>query len=117
MNTYLVIFLTLFAALIASLAQLVFKKALKPSISFKEIVKLVADKYVLVGGVGYIAGLAIYLYALYNAPLSIVYPIFASTFIFIVIFSRLVLKERISGLRYLGIGIVFIGIIIISLTI
>ena len=117
MNTYLIIFLTLFASIIASLSQLLFKRALKPNISIKEIIKLIRNRHVLAGGAGYIAGLAIYLYALYNAPLSIVYPIFASTFIFIAVFSRLVLKESISSLRYLGVGIVFIGIAIISLTV
>ncbi|MGC8669822.1 MAG: EamA family transporter [Candidatus Micrarchaeia archaeon] len=116
MNVFLIVLLTLFAALIASLAQLAFKKALKPDISFIEIIKLIKNKYVITGGAGYVLSLAIYLYALYNAPLSIVYPIFASTFIFIVILSRLVLNEKISNLRYLGIGIIFIGIVIISMT-
>ncbi|MGC8647608.1 MAG: EamA family transporter [Candidatus Micrarchaeia archaeon] len=117
MHIYIVIFLTLFASLIVSLSQLVFKKALAPNLSVKGIIKLVANKHILAGGAGYLAGLVVYLYALYNAPLSIVYPVFASTFIFIVIFSRLILKEHISKLRYVGVGIVFLGVIIISLTV
>jgi len=117
MNTYMVIFLTLFASMIASLSQVMFKKAITPNISLRGIIRLVTNKMVLIGGIGYIASLVIYLYALYNAPLSIVYPVFASVFIFIVVFSKLMLKEQINNLRYMGIAVIFIGIVIISVTI
>ncbi len=117
MDTYSIIFLTLFAAIIASLSQIVFKKALPKNASVSQIIRLVYNKYIILGGIGYIGSLAIYLYALANAPLSIVYPIFASTFIFIVLFSKFFLGEDIGISRYIGIAVIFVGIIIISLTI
>jgi uncharacterized membrane protein len=117
MDTYSIIFLTLFAAIIASLSQIAFKKALPKNANIMQIIKQVLNKSIIVGGMGYIGSLVIYLYALANAPLSIVYPIFASTFIFIVIFSKFFLNEDMDIHRYIGIALIFIGIIIISITI
>lgn len=117
MNIYLVIFLTLFAALITSLAQLLYKKALGNRLEKKrEVLKLVKNKRIITGIAMVFAALVIYLYALSAAPLSIVYPTFASTFIFITLISHFWLKEKIPSIRMLGILIIFIGIVIVAST-
>ncbi len=117
MNIYLVIFLTLFAALITSLAQLLFKKALGSRLEKKgEVLKLIRNRRILTGlGMVFVA-LAIYLYALSSAPLSIVYPTFASTFIFITLISHFWLKEKIPAIRILGVLVIFIGIVVVAST-
>ncbi len=114
----MIIFITLIAAIIVSLSQILFKKGMtdkkvKPSNLLKIIIK---SKIILIGIAGYLTSLSVYLFALNNAPLSIVYPIFASSFIFVVFFSVLFLKEKISKYRFIGILLIFIGIVTVALS-
>ncbi len=115
MNIYLVIFITLIAALIASFSQFLFKKNLVKQLKgVKEIIGTLKNKYIVIGVAGYFLSLAVYLFALSNAPLSIVYPTFASTFIFITVISSVFLKEKLGARRIGGIALVFLGILIIA---
>ncbi len=118
-SIYLVIFITLVAALIASFSQILFKKNLQSgAYSIRGIVRLMlTNKKILAGLAGYILSLVIYLFALSHAPLSVVYPLFASTFIFIALLSSVILKEHLSAVRLVGIGAVFVGVVVIALTI
>lgn len=117
MNIYLVIFLTLFAALISSLAQLIFKKALGSKLERKrDTLKLIRNRRIVVGVVIYFIALVVYLYALSEAPLSIVYPTFASTFIFIALISHFWLREKLPAMRIAGVLMIFLGIVIVAST-
>jgi drug/metabolite transporter (DMT)-like permease len=113
----LVIFITLVAALIASVSQLLYKNGIRRElVSVHDFLALATNRAVLLGGLGYVLSLVVYLYALQAAPLSVVYPIFASSFIFVSLISALVLKERIGKLRIAGVALVFIGISIIAVS-
>jgi drug/metabolite transporter (DMT)-like permease len=117
MIIYVVIFITLIAALIASFAQILFKNSMVSTLSgIRSILRLFLKKKVILGFTGYIISLAIYLYALKAAPLSVVYPTFASSFIFITLLSAIFLKERINKTRLAGVVLVFIGIVIIGIS-
>lgn len=117
MNIYLVIFITLLAALVASLSQTIYKKSLGKRLEgLKDIIRMFFKRNILIGVAGYLLSLAIYLVALSKAPLSIVYPTFASTFIFVTILSHVVLKEKLGAMRIAGMIVVFFGITIIALT-
>lgn len=117
MIIYVVIFITLIAALIASFAQILFKNSMVSTLSgIRSILRLFLKKKVILGFMGYIISLVIYLYALKAAPLSVVYPTFASSFIFITLLSAIFLKERINKTRLAGIVLVFIGIVIIGIS-
>ncbi|MDE1868497.1 MAG: EamA family transporter [Candidatus Micrarchaeota archaeon] len=117
MNIYPIIFITLIAALIASLSQLMYKRGLSKRIhGARELLKVFKNRWIIGGIAGYLVALAVYLYALNQAALSIVYPTFASTFIFIALLSAIVLKERVSRLRALGIVVIFAGIVIVAMT-
>jgi multidrug transporter EmrE-like cation transporter len=118
-SIYLVIFITLVAALIASFAQVLFKKTLgRQSMSIRGIVRaMFTSRNIVIGLAAYMGSLALYLFALDNAPLSVVYPLFASTFIFIAVFSKLLLKETFSIARIAGTALVFVGIVVIAFTI
>ena len=112
----MVIFITLVAAVIASLSQILFKKALgKASVKgIMDIFRALKTKLIIIGGAGYILSLMVYLSALANAPLSVIYPIFASSFIFTVLFSAKFLGERVSSTRIIGLALVFAGVVIIA---
>jgi len=107
-----VIPITLLSAAIAAFAQYQYKKG-----AAKSVIKMFKDKNTLAGGVLYALSLAIYLYALHATPvLSFVYPIFASTFIFVLLISMFVLKEKPSVRRIAGILLIIAGITLISFT-
>ncbi len=117
MNIYLVIFITLVAALMASAAQVMYKKGLTTKLrKMSDFVKLLKNKLVVGGLILYIIALLVYLYALSSTALSVAYPIFASTFIFITIISVFMLGEKITLKRALGTILIFIGIFIIALS-
>ncbi len=117
MNIYLVIFITLLAALIASFSQTLYKKAMTRQLDgIRDVLRIATKKPVLLGLGGYVVSLVVYLFALSKAPLSVVYPTFASTFIFITIMSVLILKERVGTRRILGMAVIFIGILIVAVT-
>ncbi|MGC8478771.1 MAG: EamA family transporter [Candidatus Micrarchaeia archaeon] len=117
MDIYLVIFITLIAALIASFAQILFKRGMAKSLSgLREVLALFKRRNVLAGIGAYVVSLVIYLYALKSAPLSLVYPIFASSFVFTALFSSVFLKEKINAVRAAGVLLVFVGVAIIGIT-
>lgn len=114
----MVIFITLVAALIASFSQLYYKKGLKMKINnLADGIDALKNRNIQLGVLGYIVSLVIYLYALSNAQLSVVYPIFASTFIFVAVLSAVLLKESLSRTRILGVLLVFLGVVIIAFSI
>ena len=118
MSIYLVILITLVAALVASAAQLMYKKGLTKRLgSVRDIVLAFRSKWILLGFAGYMLSLVIYLYALAHADLSIVYPTFASVFIFVMLISVFALMERMSPARALGVLAIFAGIAIVAYTI
>ncbi|MEM3227387.1 MAG: EamA family transporter [Candidatus Micrarchaeaceae archaeon] len=117
MIIYVVIFITLVAALIASFSQILFKNSMdRELLGIREILRLIYKKRILLGLAGYAVSLVIYLYALKTAPLSVIYPTFASSFIFIALLSHFFLKEKITVSRLVGVLLVFIGIAIIGFT-
>ena len=118
MNIYLVIFLTLVAALISSYSQLLFKRGLGKRLNtIAEIIGTITNKTVFIGLVGYVFSLILYLIALSGSQLSIVFPLFASSFIFVTIISAIKLKEPIGMIRALGTLLVFIGIVLVTASI
>src|SRR5580692_10717156 len=118
MSIYLVIFLTLLAALLSSYSQSLFKSALSKKLnSLRDIIGTLKNRTVLLGFAGYAISLVVYLEALSRAPLSVVYPTFASCFIFVTIISAYKFKEKISIMRVAGVLLIFLGIVIVALSV
>lgn len=113
-----IIGITLLSAVIAAVAQYLYKRNME-EFDFKldQIIATFMKRDIMIGGVLYGLSLIVYLYALDNAPLiSFVYPIFASTFVFVLLISKLVLHERINLHRVFGVLLIIAGIVVISLT-
>ncbi len=117
MGALAIIVMTVLAALLAAIAQYLFKKTL-PRFRFhtKEIISLLRYRTLLLGLLVYFISLGIYLVALYYGQLSFVYPIFASSFAFVLLFSKYLLNERIGTARIVGVALVVIGITAIAFT-
>ncbi len=115
MDIYEIILLTLIASFIISLAQLSFKRSIKRIDRINDLFALVMNKGFMAGLFAYAIGLVLYLKALSGADLSLVYPVFASTFIFVAILSTILLKENLNWKRMAGIMLIFIGIVVVAL--
>ncbi|MDE1850814.1 MAG: hypothetical protein KGH54_03410 [Candidatus Micrarchaeota archaeon] len=112
-----IIVLTLISALMIAYAQYNFKKEMpKFEMTIKGIKSILHNRGILFGMVVYIISLGIYLVALSLGQLSIVYPIFASVFIFVMLVSRQMLRELVSPVRMLGVGLIVLGIVLTALT-
>ncbi len=109
--------ITLCAALIASVAQYTLKRHIVHfRLGVSGIFAVLRKKGLLLGLGLYALSLVVYLFALRSAPLSVVYPIFATTFIFVALFARFLLGEKLGWMRILGIALVFIGIVFVAAT-
>lgn len=115
---YVAVTLTLIASLLSSYCQMLFKKGLNKKLnSVFEILRSLTNKYIILGLAGYLVSFILYLIALSSSQLSIVVPIFASSFIFVTLLSAYSLKEKISFIRVVGILLIFFGIVFVALTV
>ncbi|MGI0141726.1 MAG: EamA family transporter [Candidatus Micrarchaeales archaeon] len=98
-------------------AQYNFKKEMPQFRLTKEgIMSILRKRDIVMGLVIYVVSLGIYLVALSFGELSVVYPIFASVFVFVMLVSHQMLKERISRGRVLGVILIITGIVLTALT-
>lgn len=112
----LILALTALAALLAAIAQYIFKLHMKRfSFSIAGILDLLLTKQIILGLLIYGASFIIYLIALGHASLVFVYPAFSSSFIFVMLISAFYLKERISARRAAGMMLIVLGITLIAL--
>jgi drug/metabolite transporter (DMT)-like permease len=93
-----------------------FKRSVKKIDTLGHLLGLARNKGVVIGLLSYVVALVIYLAALSGGQLSVVFPIFASSFIFVTIISAVTLKERITLMRAAGVLLVFIGITIVAIS-
>lgn len=76
--------------------------------------KLFRNRWVIGGVSLYFVEMFIWIVVLTSVPLSIAFPLTGLQKVFIVLFSFFVLKEKITGTEWLGIGFTVAGMAIIS---
>lgn len=113
-----VIALTLLAAAVAAIAQYFLKKGIRKfDFNLKDMLGAVKNRNAAIGVLAYAASFAIYIYALHATPvISFVYPIFASTFVFVLLISIFAFREKAGAYRIAGIFLIVLGIALVSLT-
>lgn len=117
LSAVIIFVLVLLSALIAAYAQFNFKKGVpKFSFNFSGIIATLLKRQVLFGLCLYVLSLAIYLSALKFGDLSFVYPVFASSFIFVILIAKFKLNEPITARRAAGILIIALGIGLVALS-
>jgi drug/metabolite transporter (DMT)-like permease len=77
-------------------------------------VAIVTNPYILMGLFVYLCSSFTWMLAISKSDLSQAYPILSSTYAFIPIFSWILFHDVISIQRWVGIGVVCIGIILMS---
>jgi multidrug transporter EmrE-like cation transporter len=71
---------------------------------------------VFIGLAFYVMGAAFWLVVLSKLDLSLAYPMLALTYILTPLAAQFILGEQVPTLRWLGVGIIFAGVVVVSQT-
>ena len=121
----LVLFLIALTSLCDTINQLFLKSAIdslnfSPKLNFIKIFKfifqLVIKPRLWLSFLFSVISLCIWLLVLSKADLSFAFSADSMHYIFIALASRFILKERFSSLRWLGTGLLVLGIVFVSLS-
>ena len=104
--------LVLFTTLLTSSAQLLWKKSsatLQPNIA-----SIITNHYLIIGILLYIVGGALIILSFRGGEVSVLYPIIATSYIWVSILSFKFLGEVINTLKLIGISAIIAGIVLIG---
>lgn len=97
--------------IIGSFASLFLKKAS----GAENILKLLKNKYIYIGGGLYLLSALLNIYILKFLPYSVVLPLTSLTYIWTLIISNRLLKESIGKKKIVGVCLILIGAILIAI--
>lgn len=102
----------LFSALFASIGQILFKFAANRTTN---VSTFILNPYLYYGGILYLIGLFFMIKALRRGELSVVYPILATSFIWVCLLSPVFFKTDIMNIKkWLGICIIILGVTLVG---
>ncbi len=104
--------LVLFCALVTAIAQVLWKVGAK---NFTFSWSLFLNYHIILGFVLYGIGALLLIIALKNGELSVLYPIIATSYIWVSLFSMYFLHEILDSTRWTGIAFVLVGVIFIGI--
>ena len=105
--------LVLLGSLLGSLGPIMLKKATgKISFNIKEII---TNYYLISGFLFYGIGTVLFIPALKGGELSVLYPLVAVTYIWVSLWSMMLLKEKMNLYKWTGIFLVILGVVFIGL--
>ncbi|MCK4670861.1 MAG: EamA family transporter [Nanoarchaeota archaeon] len=99
-------------AVIASFAQLLFKKGAHDLT--RKPWNIIKSKNLMFGIIIYVAVTIPGVIAYHYGDLSVIYPIFATSYIWVALLSRKYLKEKMNLLKWLGIASIIVGVALIG---
>jgi len=106
------IVLMFFTTLLTSTAQILYKIGVD-SLEFN-FISIITNLPIIVGLLIYIVAAALMIIALRGGELSVLYPIIATSYIWVGMLSFYIFHEALNILRWAGIGTIFIGIAFIG---
>lgn len=105
--------LVILAAFLGSLGPIYLKKSAKDfSLNLK---KQITNYNLIIGLAFYAVGTVLFIPALRGGELSVLYPLVATTYIWVSLLSVKFLKEKMNKYKWLGIFIIIIGVTFIGL--
>jgi len=113
----------IFAAILLNVGGHVFLKAgmnrtgaINPALLISDFKRVFfTTPFVLLGICSYVASVALYMVVLSRTYLTFAYPLMMSTgYVLIVIFSWQVFKEPFSFYKWIGMGLILIGVVLIG---
>jgi drug/metabolite transporter (DMT)-like permease len=84
---------------------------------WQAVALVITNPNVIIGALLYVVAAFIWVWVLSQRPLSYIYPFLATTYIFALIGSTLVLGEPVNWVRWAGVAAIGFGIFLISRTI
>lgn len=106
-----IILLVLFCAMMGATAQILFKLG-SQNVS-ASLMSWLTNWRIIVGAVLYALAGIFFILALKSGNVSILYPIIATSYIWVALMARFFLAEPFAAYKWLGIGLIIAGIIII----
>ncbi len=107
------IFLVLICTLLISAAQIFLKKG-AAVLSF-DVISLLTNYSLIIGIVLYFIGAALLITALKMGELSVLYPIIATSYIWVSLLSPIFLNDIMTKFKWIGVAGIFIGVSLIGL--
>jgi drug/metabolite transporter (DMT)-like permease len=86
---------------------------LKKASGFKSLKQLIFNKNLYIGGILYFLSALLNIYILRFLEYSIVLPLTSITYIWTMILSYFVFREKITIKKVIGLGCVFVGVVLI----
>ena len=120
-----IVLLVLMAEIFGAVGQTLFKKStntikvhsLKDAGAIvRFLVEILAKPYIWVGFLCITGGLIMWLIALAQGDLSLVYPISSMQYILILISAHVFLQERVDVMKLIGTFLVVVGIILVAIS-
>ena len=118
MNIFVVIIIMIVATLIGSLGSIFLKLGAAHftiRFTFKNLIHLFRNWRLILGIFLYALSTIPFIYLLRSVELSVLYPLTALGYIFVIFFSRLILKEHITSYKIVGILFIILGVIFVTL--
>lgn len=112
MNRLLLIVTIIIMTLLGSFGGFFFKK----STNGTTILSILKNKFLYIGGIVYLGSAILNIIVLKYMPLSVVLPMTAITYIWSMIISRFVLKEKITLFKIWGMMAIISGVVLIALS-
>jgi len=106
-----IILIVLFCALLGAVGQIFFKLSAE-KFSFNPLTWF-TNTYFIVAIAFYVVGVVLFVWALKQGNVSVLYPIIATSYIWTAIFARVFLNEPFPALKWLGIAFIILGVFLI----
>jgi len=108
--------------IIAAIGQLILKTGMNQigELFFKKtdilgnFIKIFSNPMVILGLFFYFSSALVWLVVLSKEKLSFVYPLVAASYVITVFLSKVILKENVPTLRWLGLTVIVVGILMIA---
>jgi uncharacterized membrane protein len=98
------------ATIIGAFGAICFKKGVKNT-----LIENLKSKFLYIGFILYSTSAIIYIFTLKGNELSKIYPLVSLGYIWTILLSYLILKEKITKFKWISISLIVLGIIFISL--
>jgi multidrug transporter EmrE-like cation transporter len=99
---------------LSAFAQLLMKIGMSANPAENSILAVATNPYVAGGFAAYGIGAVLWLKVLSRVELSLAYPLVSLAFVLVAVLSWLVLGERLSASRIMGIGLIVIGVALLD---
>ena len=102
------------SVLLGAIAQIALKHGVSSTSRGISLAGRQISSGVMVWGICFVAATALWLGALRHADISYAYPLLGAGYVLVTVFAALLLRERVSRLRWLAILIITAGVIMVG---